>query len=282
MNRNMKLGIICMIMSMSLGCNMENDTSVNEVNISNSNSSAAIIKNGTLIYKNISTLYKEINEGLVPNVEVFSNLKLEEINNGLAVFLKHTEGNHYEILEFVITPELQKQLDDAGIYYHTEGKILYDEYLSTMTIEGVRAGVEDINTAEEFAETRTQIINRSPDKDNIIAITGANFITKIVDIDKVEHNLTSEDLEIKVYDTVEKIDEGIRTGEINSGGIFTMTGYKILDQSTILAYSSGSNPKELCITPFIAEQLKEFGDERLRVEYKEINEKNYIIGLSKI
>lgn len=281
MNRNIKLTIICMIMSMLLGCNREDGSPVNEVNNSNSYSSAATIQDGRLRYKNISTLYKEINEGLVPNVEVFRNLKLEEINNGLAVFLKPTEGNSYEILEFVITPELQKQLDDAGVYYHTEGTLLYPEYLSTMTIEGVKyVGVEDLDTAEEFAETRSQIIKRRPDQ--IVSVNGASFVTKIVDIDKVEHNLTREDLEIKVYDTIEKIDEGIRTGEINSGGIFTMTGYKILDQSTILVYSSGSDPKELCITPFIAEQLKEFGDERLRVEYKEINEKNYIIGLSKI
>lgn len=258
MKMGLKILILTVVTIVAVGCGK---TSVNiEVNeeINKDTKSVAVMKDGFLWYPDRDTLYKEMANGIMPNGEEFTDMKLESINDGVAEFSRHIKDNRYEAISFIITPELRQYIDNEGVYYHTEGKLLYPEYLSTMTVEG---------------HLYVYIVEEN---------TTVSCITNIVEIDKVEHNLTSEDLEIKTYDTIEKIDEGIRSGEINSGGIFTMESYKILDEHTILAtYSGSSETKELGVTPFIVEQLIKSEDESFRVEYKEINGKDYIIGLTK-
>lgn len=193
MNRNIKAIIVGMIVLISVGCSRQDSILDNNTNNSDNCTSAAMILNGSLVYENISTLYKEINEGLVPYVEVFSDLKLEEINNGVAIVERHIKENRYETLRFVITPELQKQLDDAGVSYNTEGTEFNSENLSTITIEGAKnVIVRDIDTAEEFAKTRLQLLGNEFSSNPVIGLGSANFITKIVDINKIEHNIENE------------------------------------------------------------------------------------------
>lgn len=280
-SKKIKVSVICIALTALTGCSKPGESDVTDVAYNTNVKSVAKLDGSFIVYNKMNTLNNEIKLGLVPNTEEII-MRLDSIENGVAVFVTQKEDGTYERRQYVIMPELQKQIDDAGVFYETNNKSFSDwEQMSEIKVSVARDVIaKDINELEEckeLVETMLKFVYIPGSTE----VTCMDVVTSIQDIKKSE---VPPPVYAKTYETIEEIDEGIRNGDFKkTGSNFFMGYYKIINQNTILAVRRNNSniTKEFSITPYIAEQLKNAEDKSFDLWYKEFNGKDYIIELNK-
>lgn len=278
-NKIIKTSILCIVVIALTACSKSSESEVAGAVEDTNVKSIAKLDGQFIIYNKMNTLKNEITLGLVPNTEEHI-MRLDSIENGAAVFVTRKDDGTYERMQAVITSELQKQLDDEGVFYEKYNNSFADwEQMSEMKVEIARdVIVEDINELEEckaLVETLLKFVYIP----GTTEVSNMNVVTSIQDIKKSD---VPPPVYVKQYETIEEIDEGIRNGDFSkTGSNFFMGTYKIINQNTILAVKRNNSniTKEFSITPYIAEKLKNTEEKSFDLWYKEFDGKDYIIDL---